>query len=501
MTAERLSGRMDQPNTPAFLEDYLDCADFGEALRELTGSLGDELGLPRRVDEVGLVCPNIRVAAAELKRRWPEMETFLLGEGSPGTFTENGKVTPFTTRVGFGFYKGVILELAEPGVGSEIFGQTPNPDGKIVINHVGFVARGPSLRRTDGGTDRDYAEVMRAHGIDKRVDAVLELLGIRGHIYIFETIGKTRGIEVEFLDFRLLAEHGPKISFPSKLSGMVGWFQETFGPRYLQLPAQGTLPPPVAPASDESVEEREDRESARNRDGFFMAALVAFAILFWGVHGSSEVLSAVLPGFVGPGGDPASRPRLIPAIPWDQELVSFGFGVVLAILIPVLVLVHLRKIPLRELGLALPAPGRFKASLIDVLVVFAVFVGPFAYAAATNPDMQHLYPLYRGPLHGGAFVAYELCYLLFFVALDGLLRGVLLFGLVSWGLSATIAVAAESIVQATWHLGKPLYEALGSPVWGVVGGIVAYRARSVWPAVLVHWLLNAVIDAVASSSL
>src|ERR1044071_4517131 len=194
MTAEQLSGRMRPAPAPAFLEDFLDCADFGEALRSLTGSLGDELGLPSRVDEVGVVCPNIRVAAAELKRRWPEMETYLLGEGSPATFSENGRVTPFTTRVGFGFYKGVIIELAEPGVGSDIFGQTPNPDGKIVINHVGFVARGPSLRRRDGGVDRDFAEVMGAHGIDKRVDAVLELLGIRGHIYIFETVKRTHGI-------------------------------------------------------------------------------------------------------------------------------------------------------------------------------------------------------------------------------------------------------------------------------------------------------------------
>src|SRR4051812_13249718 len=156
-----------------YLEDYLDREDFAEALRALAGDLGEELKLPRKVDEVGLVCPSVQVAAAELERRWPEMKLFLLGEGSPTAFIENGKQVDFTTRVGFGFYKGVILELAEPGIGSQIFGQTPDPDGKIVINHLGFVARGPSLTRTDDGVSRDFATVMREHGISQRVDGVL----------------------------------------------------------------------------------------------------------------------------------------------------------------------------------------------------------------------------------------------------------------------------------------------------------------------------------------
>ncbi|MGC4091211.1 MAG: hypothetical protein QM756_25705 [Polyangiaceae bacterium] len=226
-----------------FLEDYLDRDDLAEALRGLAGPLGDGLELPARVDEVGLVCPSVVRAAAELKQRWPDMKAFLLGEGSPSTFIEHGVEVPFTTRVGFGFYKGVILELAEPGIGSDIFGQTPNPEGKIVINHLGFIARGPELSRTDAGVKRDFAQIMGAHGLEKRVNAVLNLFGFLGHIHIFETRAQTQDVEIEFLDFRLFEVDGPPIGYPASVAGLIGWLQAHVGPKLLKLPSHQQLPP------------------------------------------------------------------------------------------------------------------------------------------------------------------------------------------------------------------------------------------------------------------
>jgi len=491
-------------NEPSpFLEDYLDREDFAEALRALADPLADELGLPRRVDEVGLVCPSVQEAAAELERKWPGMKPFLLGEGSPGVFVENGVSVDYTTRVGFGFYKGVILELAEPGIGSDIFGQTPDPDGKIVINHVGFVGRGPTLTRTDDGVTRDFASVMAEHGVRKRVDAVLSLLGIRGHIYIFETVKKTHGIEVEFLDFRLLAEHGPKIAFPASLAGLIGWWQANVGRRLLKLPQHQALPPEAElPAPDpwSDAPGRERTASGRRSEVLVTLLLSVLAILLWGMHGQAPLLHAIFPAYVGPGQPaPEMRPRIIGGIPWDQELISFAVGAAFCVVLPWLVQVVWRKRPLAQLGLSLPPRGARESAWTWTLITIAAFLVPFAIGAR-EADMRALYPLYRGALSGTSFWAYELCYLLFFVALDGLLRGGLLFGLVTQGVSPAIAVGVETIVQATWHLGKPFGEALGSPVWGIAGGLLCLRARSVWPAVLAHFLLNVMIDAVALSA-
>jgi hypothetical protein len=225
-------------------------------------------------------------------------------------------------------------------------------------------------------------------------------------------------------------------------------------------------------------------------------AVVTAAILLWGTHGEGQPLQAIWHDFVGPGAPhPEARPRLIPGVPWDQELIAFTYGCLLTIGLPVVVLCWVQKQPLASLGLALPPAGSRLRALGLALGVVAVFVVPFSLGARSDV-MRAVYPLYRAA-PGASLVGYELAYLLFFVALDGLLRGVLLFGLLETGASLVLAIGVETVVQATWHLGKPLPEALGSPVWGIVGGLVSFRTRSVWPAVLSHWVLNVIIDLVA----
>ncbi|MEJ7677614.1 MAG: hypothetical protein WKG06_07050 [Segetibacter sp.] len=70
---------------------------------------------PSEVDEIGLICPNVLQAAELLESKYKGMKIFCLGSGSPRKFKENSKNVPFTTRVGFGFYKGVILEHSGTG--------------------------------------------------------------------------------------------------------------------------------------------------------------------------------------------------------------------------------------------------------------------------------------------------------------------------------------------------------------------------------------------------
>jgi hypothetical protein len=233
----------------ALLEDYLAEPDFGKALRGLAGPLGDELGLPD-VEEIGVVCPNVVLAAEALKRRWPKMTTLMLGAGSPSTFWEDGQKRNFTTRVGFGAYKGVLVELAEPGIGSNIFGQTPNPAGQVVINHIGYMPRGPTHLREDGGVERAWSDLLAAHRVPKQFEAILGLLGFRAHVYIYETVLRTQGVDLEFLDFRLFTEHGLKLTFPARLAGLVGWLQANVGPRVFQLPSEQELPPAPVPRAE-----------------------------------------------------------------------------------------------------------------------------------------------------------------------------------------------------------------------------------------------------------
>jgi membrane protease YdiL (CAAX protease family) len=45
-----------------------------------------------------------------------------------------------------------------------------------------------------------------------------------------------------------------------------------------------------------------------------------------------------------------------------------------------------------------------------------------------------------------------------------------------------------------WHLGKPVPELWGTLVWGILAGTVVLATRTVWPVIIVHWLLNVFMD-------
>jgi membrane protease YdiL (CAAX protease family) len=65
------------------------------------------------------------------------------------------------------------------------------------------------------------------------------------------------------------------------------------------------------------------------------------------------------------------------------------------------------------------------------------------------------------------------------------------------GTSVVTAIGVETLVQQTWHLGQPLAESGGAWLWGLIAGVAAWRAKSVWPIIAAHWLLNVLIDGVA----
>jgi hypothetical protein len=246
----------------------------------------------------------------------------------------------------------------------------------------------------------------------------------------------------------------------------------------------------------------------RSRHSFIMASAIVL-IMLWGTHGGLDILGRVPNlGWAGPGSDPHHRARLIAAIPWDQEWISFGLGAVLLVLVPAALVRARFGERLRDYGLGLPRAGwgGFTAASALALAV-AGFTSIFF--AARDPDMRRVYPLYRdfGSLH--EFAVYELGYFVFFLVIEFTFRGYLLFGLYGASLPGGARQAREgtdppllshySIVVSmlsytAWHLGKPLPEQLGTLLWGVVAGAIALASGTIWHIVLVHWSMNVLLD-------
>ena len=227
------------------LEDHLASADLGASLRTVTGPAGDIAALPPRVEELGVTCPNVALAAAYLEARWPKMRPFFIGAGSPTEFVQEGKVVPFTTRVGFGYYNGVIIELCEPGVGSDVFGRTPADAGQLRINHLGFFGRAPDLTRTDARVCRSFSANLALAGYRRRVEASVNTLGFIAHVQIFDPDDAADPVGIEFLDFRLFSKRGIKLGYPAALVSFGGWLQKhhLLLPRVVSLRPQAQLPP------------------------------------------------------------------------------------------------------------------------------------------------------------------------------------------------------------------------------------------------------------------
>jgi Type II CAAX prenyl endopeptidase Rce1-like len=245
----------------------------------------------------------------------------------------------------------------------------------------------------------------------------------------------------------------------------------------------------------------------RDRIGIVLGS--AFVVLMlWGTHGNLELLGIVWQGWEGPGSDPATRATILPGIAWGQEWVSFWAGVALVVGIPVLIIKLGFRQSLTEYGLGLPPPGRRKLAALSAVALFGLSL-PFFFAGAQNPGMQDVYPLFKAFESDGDFFLYELGYFGFFLAIEFIFRGYLLFGLFQlkdqdapFGVSGEsgplvfgyYAILISMLSYTAWHLGKPVPELWGTLVWGILAGTIALATRTIWPIVIVHWLLNVFMD-------
>lgn len=96
--------------------------------------------------------------------------------------------------------------------------------------------------------------------------------------------------------------------------------------------------------------------------------------------------------------------------------------------------------------------------------------------------------MYRG--HGGALPQLAFGYLPAILQVEVCFRGVLLFGLLP-RLGIPLAISVSVLPYGLIHLDKPLEEALGSVLVGMVLAATAIWCRSIWYGLLLH-LIGAV---------
>lgn len=205
------------------------------------------------------------------------------------------------------------------------------------------------------------------------------------------------------------------------------------------------------------------------------------------------------------------RESLFPNLIWRDQLVSFLTGFILLVIIPCFIIKLRFKEKLSDYGLGWPK-DRIKLGLL-AMVVMVVISLPLFYFGTLNPEMRQEYPLFgkENIDTWGAFIIFELVYFLFFICIEFIFRGYLLFGLYGIkdiqatkgvkGIKGPLvfgiyAVLIQMLAYTMWHIPKPTPEYIGALFWGVGVAAVALRIRSIWPIITVHWALNVFLDTV-----
>jgi len=241
-----------------------------------------------------------------------------------------------------------------------------------------------------------------------------------------------------------------------------------------------------------------------NEKPSFIICSTIILLMLWGHEGNLPLLKKVSPAWHGPGLDIGTRPQIIPGIPWDNELISFLTGAFLLVIIPIIIIKYGFKEKLSDYGLGLPPVNRRRLAWW-VFLILTVFCLPAFILSTGNPDMQSTYPIYKPFPNVSSFILYELCYFPFFIAIEFIFRGYLLFGLAEVKKEDTehgnfkvfrYAILISMLSYTAWHLGKPVPELFGTLIWGLAAGAAVYAVRSVWPVVIAHWLLNVISDSI-----
>lgn len=228
-------------------------------------------------------------------------------------------------------------------------------------------------------------------------------------------------------------------------------------------------------------------------------------LTLWGMKGDCQVFCQVF-------GDDLAK-MLFGDLVWRDQLLSFVMGFILLVVIPCLIIKFWFKEKLSDYGLGLPkGKTNIKLSVIAFFVTLAIAL-PLFYFGSFDAAMQAEYPLFgKGNITTwSGFIVYELVYFVFFIIIEFIFRGYLLFGLYGvrdnralervkgWKgplVFGLYAVLIQMLAYTMWHVTKPVPEYVGALVWGVAVAAVALRIRSIWPIILVHWVLNVFIDTV-----
>lgn len=119
------------------LADMLVHPDFNMRMQAVAAPFRKKAGIPFRVHQAGIVVPDVEAAAASLEGQG--FGPFMIAAATLPRWTERKAEGRFGGKMGVAYHDGIELELLEPGEGSDFYRRYVDPEGRPVIQHIGFL--------------------------------------------------------------------------------------------------------------------------------------------------------------------------------------------------------------------------------------------------------------------------------------------------------------------------------------------------------------------------
>ena len=199
-------------------EDLLKRGDLASASDGLAAELRARFGLPP-LHQLGLVVPDAEKAADEMEAQG--VRRFLILGGRPVLWRERGEERSPAGKMGLAFHQGLELELLEPMQGSDFYTQHVDPEGRPVVQHLGF-----PVEDVDGWAGR-----LSAAGFPIWVRGRLKLGPLQCEFAYMDTVAEA-GVIIEFIRWQLF---GRRFSPPEGVIGGLARLVQWSGRRSLPV--------------------------------------------------------------------------------------------------------------------------------------------------------------------------------------------------------------------------------------------------------------------------
>jgi hypothetical protein len=201
-----------------FFDELLQANDFREASDKLARDFRRRFAFPA-LHQLGIAVPDVEKAAKYLEAKG--IGPFFIAGGSADFWHERYEPRTFTGKMALAYHQGLEIELLEPGTGSDFYARCVDPDGRPVVQHLGFLV---------GDVDV-WSSILSQAGCPTWVRGRLSAWPTRTHFAYMDTVDQA-GLVLEFISWKLLGLPFAPVPF---MMHAIGRLQKLSGMRVLYL--------------------------------------------------------------------------------------------------------------------------------------------------------------------------------------------------------------------------------------------------------------------------